>query len=192
MINYPTKAQIEDRIYPINTDFKVALECEKIVKDNSISNEEKSLAIIYKLFGDKGLNNPNDWEKLSKIAVKFLSCRNEIETKNNKEPDMNFIQDEKYIKASFMSDYNIDLSKISLHWWDFFNLLNGLTEECILSRVRFIRNYDISQIKDSKEKQRWQEQKELVALEKTKKELSKEEKENVEMFLKLAGLDKEA
>ena len=57
MINYPTKAQIEDRIYPINTDFKVALECEKIVKDNSISNEEKSLVIIYKLFGDKGLDN---------------------------------------------------------------------------------------------------------------------------------------
>ena len=104
---------------------------------------------------------------------------------------MDFIQDEKYIKASFMSDYNIDLSKISLHWWDFFNLLNGLTEKCILNRVRFIRNYDISQIKDSKEKRKWQEKKELVALDKPKKELSKEEKENVEMFLKLAGLDKE-
>lgn len=191
MINYPTKVKIEDRIYPINTDFKVALECEKIVKDNSISSEEKSLAIIYKLFGDKGLDNPNDWEELSKIAVKFLSCGNKLDNKNNKEPDMDFIQDEKYIKASFMSDYNIDLSKISLHWWDFFNLLNGLTEKSILSRVRFIRNYDISQIKDSKEKQKWQEQKELVALEKTKKELSKEEKENVEMFFKLAGLDKE-
>lgn len=191
MINYPIKAQIEDRVYPINTDFKVALECEKIVKDNSISNEEKSLAIIYKLFGDKGLNNSNDWEKLSKIAVKFLSCGNKLDSKNNKEPDMDFIQDEKYIKASFMSDYNIDLSKISLHWWDFFNLLNGLTEKSILSRVRFIRNYDTSQIKDSKEKQKWQEQKELVALEKPKKELSKEEKENVEMFFKLAGLEKE-
>lgn len=192
MINYPTKAQIENRIYPINTDFKVALECEKIVKDNSISNEEKSLAIIYKLFGDEGLNNPNDWEKLSKIAVKFLSCGNELDNKNTKEPDMDFIQDEKYIKASFMSDYNIDLSKVSLHWWDFFNLLNGLTEKCILGRVRFIRNYDISQIKDPKEKQKWQEQKELVALEKPKKQLSEQEKENVEMFFKLAGLDKEA
>lgn len=192
MINYSTKAQIEDRIYPINTDFKVALECEKIVKDNSISDEEKSLAILYKLFGNKGLDNPKDWEKLSKIAEKFLSCGNKLDNKNNKEPDMDFIQDEKYIKASFMSDYNIDLSKISLHWWDFFNLLNGLTEKSILSRVRFIRNYDISQIKDSKEKQKWQEQKELVALEKSKKELSKEEKENVEMFLKLAGLDKES
>ena len=51
--------------------------------------------------------------------------------------------------------------------------------------------YDIPQIKDSKEKRKWQEKKELVALDKPKKELSKEEKENVEMFLKLAGLDKE-
>lgn len=192
MINYPTKAQIEERIYPINTDFKIALECERIVKDDSISTEEKSLAIIYKLFGDKGLDNSQDWEKLSKIAVKFLSCGNDLENKNNKEPDMDFIQDEKYIKASFMSDYNIDLSKISLHWWDFFNLLNGLSEKCILGRVRFIRNYDLSEIKDSKEKKKWQEQKELVALKKPKKQLSEQEKENVEMFLRLAGLDKEA
>lgn len=191
MINYPTKAQIDDRIYPINTDFKVALECERIVKDNSISNEEKSLAIIYKLFGEKGLDNPNDWEKLSKIAVKFLSCGNKFKNEKEQKPDMDFVQDEKYIKASFMSDYNIDLSKVSLHWWDFFNLLNGLTEKCILGRVRFIRNYDISQIKDAKEKKKWKEQKELVALEKPKKELNKEEKQNVEMFLKLSGLDKE-
>lgn len=191
MINYPTKAEIEDRIYPINTDFRVALQCEKISQNKNISDTKRALAIIYKLFGDKGLENPKDWEELSKIAIKFLSCGNKIEKTTNKEPDMDFVQDEKYIKASFMSDYNIDLSKISLHWWDFFNLLNGLTEKSILSRVRFIRNYDISQIKDSKEKKNLQEQKELVALKKPKKQLSEQEKENVETFFKLAGLDKE-
>lgn len=191
MINYPTKAKIEDRIYPINTDFKVALECERIVKDMSTSNEEKSLAIIFLLFGDKGLKNSKDWEELSKIAVKFLSCGNKLENIKNKEPDMDFLQDEKYIKASFMSDYNIDLSKVSLHWWDFFNLLNGLTEKCILNRVRFIRNYDISQIKDSKEKNKWQEQKELLALKKERKKPTQKQKENAEMFFKLAGLNKE-
>ncbi len=129
MINPPEYAKVNNKKYKINTDFRIALECEKIAKDTSVSEQERTLAIIYKLFGDEGIESKEDWNELSKIAVKYLNCNNSDLPKKsiNKEPDIDYEQDESYIKASFMSDYKINLSKVSLHWWDFFNLLNGLT-----------------------------------------------------------------
>lgn len=137
-----------------------------------------------------GLKNREDWDNLLKGAQIFLSCGKNI--KNiNEEIDMDYKQDERYIKVSFLSDYNIDLSKVSLHWWDFFDMLNGLSENAMLSRVRYIRNYDISTIKDSKEKAKIQKQKELVALKHKPKPITAEQQRNADRFDELLGLRKE-
>lgn len=173
MNNYPKYAQVNEKKYKINTDFKVALRCNEIAKSN-ISDEERAIAIIYLLFSDEGLNNPEDWEKLLKISLKYLNFNKEIES-NEEEANMSFEQDWGYIQASFFSDYNIDLSNIQIHWYQFYDLVCGLTEKCILNRVRFVRDFDISQIKDSKEKQKWIKQKEMVALKKEKPQKTEEE-----------------
>ena len=68
-----------------------------------------------------------------------------------------------------------------MHWWKFYNLLCGLTENCVLNRVRFVREFDISQIKDSKEREKWIKQKKQVEL---KKEKTAEEKRLDELFEK--------
>ena len=61
MNNYPHFAKVGTNKYKINTDFRVALRCNKIAESN-IQDEERALAIIYLLFGEKGLNASNDWE----------------------------------------------------------------------------------------------------------------------------------
>lgn len=174
MNNYPEFAQIKNTKYKINTDFRVALRCNEIAEKSNIEDSERALAIIYLLYGDEGLSNSEDWEELLKIAIKFLKCGKEIENKDNEEANMSFEQDWGYIQASFFSDYNIDLSKKQIHWWLFYDLLCGLSEKSILNRVRFVRDFDISDIKDSKERQKWIEQKEQVAL---KKEIVKTQRE---------------
>lgn len=175
MINYPQFAQIKNKKYKINTDYRVALKCEKIARDN-ITKEERALAIIFLLFGDEGIENSEDWNDLLQIGLKFLNCGKEISINNkSEEANMDFQQDWSYIQASFFSDYNINLSNISMHWWQFYELLCGLTEKCILNRVRFIREFDVSQIKDNKEKEKWIKQKEQVAL---KKEINKTTEES--------------
>ena len=104
------------------------------------------------------------------------------ENNNDKEEaNMSFEQDWGYIQASFFSDYNIDLSNTKMHWWQFYDLMCGLTEKCVLNRVRFVRDFDISQIKDSKEKEKWIKQKEMLAL---KREKTLEEKRLDELFEK--------
>ena len=184
MTNYPEFAQVKDKKYKINTDFRIALKCDNIAKTD-VSEEEKALAIIYLLFGDEALENSQDWNDLLPIALKFLNCGKEYKNNEEKEEiDMDFEQDWEYIRTSFFYDYNVKIEQDTyMHWWEFYNLLCGLSDKCILSRVRFVRNFDISQIKDSREKEKWIKQKEQLSLKKENRKTS-EEKRLDELFEK--------
>lgn len=52
-MNNPQYVKVDNELYKINTDFRVALECNKIALDKKINDYERALAIIYKLFGEK-------------------------------------------------------------------------------------------------------------------------------------------
>lgn len=189
------KIQIEDTIYEANTDFRIAIRCNEIAQDNTIGDFERVLGIIYTIFGETGLNNTNHYEKLLKWALKWLSCGEEVKN-TNEEPDMDYVEDEKYIKSSFKYDYGYNPYEMEyLSWEEFFNDLNNLSNSelgdcCVLNRVRNLRNYDVSQIKDSKERQRVAKAKEMVALKKYKKEnhLTKEQEESMNRLNEILGL----
>ena len=197
-MNNPEYVKIDDKKYKINTDFRVAIECNNIAQDDSIGNTERPLAIIYKLFGDEGLDNPQDWEKLLELGIKYLSLGKDTSgVDNNNEIDMDFNEDMDYIEASFMSDYNIDLANTKMHWYKFYNLINGLSNSelgncCVLNRVRNLRTFDLSQIKDSKEREKLAKAKEMVALKNTKKEveLTKEQEESMNKLNEIIGFKK--
>lgn len=188
------KIQIGETIYEANTDFRVAIECNKIATDETIGDCERALGIICTVFGSKGLDNPSHYEKLLKWIKKWLLCGKEV-VDSKEQPDMDYIEDMEYIEASFMSDYGIDLENTKMEWGKFNKLMNGLSNSefgncCILNRVRNLRNYDISQIKDSKERQKMAKAKEQVALKRYKKEnnLTKEQEESMERINKIIGL----
>lgn len=196
-MNYPKYVKINDKKYEINTDFRVAIECQEIALDESIGDFERALAIIYKLFGDEGLNDSDNYDKLLELAQKFLSCGKEVDVKSNENPDMDFVQDMDYIEASFMSDYNIDLQNVEMHWWKFYNLINGLSNSemgncCVLNRIRNLRTFDTKDIKDQKELAKINEAKKQVALKKreVKKELTYEQKRNIDNFYKKIGINR--
>ena len=195
MNNYPEYIKVENKKYKINTDFRVSIECQDIATNETISDYERALAIIYKLFGDEGINTPEHYEKLLELATKYLSCGKEIDNKSNEEPDMDFVQDIDYIEASFMSDYGIDLANTEMHWWKFYNLINGLSNSemgncCVLNRVRNLRTYDTKDIKDPKELEKIKKAKQQVALKKrvVKKNLTTEQQKNIDNFYKMTGI----
>ena len=193
---YPQFVEVNGKQYKINTDFRVAIECNRIAEDDSIGDFERALAIIYTLFGEEGINTPKHYERLLELAQMYLLCGKEYDTENNDKPDMNFIEDYSYITTSFMSDYHIDLDNSEMHWWKFMDLMNGLSNSelgdcCILNRIRNLRTYDISQIKDQKEKQKIIKAKQQVALNKNKKKATKEQQESANEFYKMLGLGKE-
>ena len=105
-----------------------------------------------------------DLQQFLDKAALFLQCGKTADECGANKKDMDFWHDRAYINASFMSDYKLDLSTAKLHWWQFCELIQGLTENCVLSRVREIRNYDLNEIKDSKSKAKMAKAKEAVAL----------------------------
>jgi len=187
-MNYPKYAKIEDRIYPINTDFKVAIKCNEVAQDETIGDSERGLAVIYLLFGEKGLKS-NDKKELLEKAKKYLSCGQELEHSNEK-PDMDYVEDYALIKTSFRSDYGIKLDEENLHWWEFNELMNGLSNSefgdcCVLNRVRNLRNYDLKDISDPKERQKIRKAQEQVALKKykpKKKQPTEQQRRSAEKF----------
>lgn len=197
-MNNPEYVKIGNKKYKINTDFRVAIECNNIAQDDNISDYERPLVIIYKLFGDEGLDNPQDWEKLLELAIKYLTLGKDTSSVDkDTEIDMDFSEDMDYIEASFMSDYRIDLTTEKMHYWKFYNLLEGLSNSelgncCVLNRVRNLRTFDLSQIKDNKERERLAKAKEMVALKNTKKEvkLTKEQEESMRKLDEIIGLKK--
>ena len=74
MAKYPEYVKVGDKKYKINTDFRIAIECQDIATNKNIGDYERALAIIYKLFGDDGINIPEHYEKLLEMAIKYLSC----------------------------------------------------------------------------------------------------------------------
>lgn len=198
-MNYPKYVIIDNEKYKINTDFRVAIECNEIAEDSSIGDVERALAIIYKLFGDKGLEAKKHHNQLLEYALKYFRCgKEEIKNKKNKKPDMDFIEDMDYIEASFQSDYGMSLENEEMHFWKFTKLLNGLSNSeigncCILNRIRNVRNLDPKKIKDVKTRNEIIELQKEIALKKYQKKEgpTKEQKERADELYKKLGLRRE-
>lgn len=199
-MNYPEYAEIENKKYKINTDFRIAIKCNEVAEDENIGDYERSLAVIYLLFGEGGINTPEHYEKLLEIAKKYLSCEQEIKTKRNEKPDMDYTQDYDLIWTSMYSDYNgLDINEEEMHWWKFYKLLNGLSNSelgncCILNRIRNIRNMNPNDIKDKKERDKLIEMQEQFALKKNqkpKKKPNKKEQQSALEFLEMLKNRKE-
>lgn len=190
----PTKVQIEETIYDIDTDFRTAIKCDAIARDESINEYERPLAIICTLFGEKALDNEKHYQALFEYALKYLRCGKEIQ-ENDDEPDMDYNEDMPYIEASFMSDYHIDLQNEKMDWYKFSTLMDGLSSSdfgncCILNKIRSGRKYDPNKITDVKEREKFIKWQQSIALNKKehKKNFTEEEQNNMEEFYKQMGL----
>lgn len=189
------KIQIDNTVYEAKIDFKTAIECNRIATDETIGDYERVLGIICTMFGGKALDNPNHYEKLLKWALNYLSRGEKIED-TKEQPDMDYIEDYNYIWTSMYSDYNgLDIDKEDIDWHRFLDLLNGLSNSelgncCVLNRIRNLRNYDLNEIKDIKQRQKMAKAKASVALKKYKKDnnLTKEQEESMMRLNELLGL----
>lgn len=161
-MSYPEYANINGERYKINTDFRYGLRCFDVVNDETICDEERALAVVYILFGF--LPEPELLELFLEKAKLFLQCGETFDEQSAKKPDMDFAFDRPYINASFMSDYRIDLNREKMHFWQFVELIRGLTENCSLSKLREIRNYDPADYKDPKARAKIIKAQQAVAL----------------------------
>lgn len=199
-MNNPNYVKVDDKLYKINTDFRVAIECNKIAQDTKIGDYERAMAIIYKLFGEDGLNCVKI-EKLLELGIKYISLldtnKNSLKNDLKANYDIDISRCKGLIKSSFKFDYNYNPYELKyLHWHDFYNDLENLSTSefgncCILNRVISILNQDASKIKDDKERQKLIETQKLLkekyCVQKEAK-LTNEQEKSVQEFYKALNL----
>ena len=199
-MNNPQYVKVDNKLYKINTDFRVALECNKIAEDTSIGNLERAMAIIYKLFGEEGLNCENQ-NKLLELGMKYLLLgreQNSLKSEPHDKYELDFNKCIGLIKASFKFDYKYDPFELEyLHWYDFYNDLESLSTSefgncCILNRITSILNQEPKEIKDNKQRQKLIEAQKLLSqkyCKKQEKEMTKEQEESAKAFYKSLGIE---
>ena len=198
-MNNPQYVKVGETKYKINTDFRIALECNKIATDKSIQDYERALAIIYKLFGEDGLDCKNQ-EKLLELGIKYLKVGRDIgiDTGEKEKYDLDFDKCEGLIKSSFKFDYQYDPYELEyLHWYDFYNDLENLSTSefgtcCSLNRIRTILNQDPKDIKDSKTRKNLIDAQKMLKKMYCKEEvpeITKEQEKNAINFYKSLGID---
>jgi len=199
-LNNPKYVNVDNELYEINTDFRIALECNTIAQDASIGDIERAMAIIYKLFGEKGLDCENQ-NKLLELAMKYLLLGEDkklLKSEPHENYELDFNKCIGLIKASFKFDYKYDPFELKyLHWYDFYNDLQSLSTSefgncCILNRIISILNQDVKEIKDNKQRQKVIDAQKMLKqkyCKEEKVEMTKEQEESARAFYKSLGIN---
>ncbi len=118
----------------INTDFRVMMQYEKVIKNDKLSEEQKIQKILDLFYIDK----PKNVEKAIIGLNWFYQCgRTEKESRGNGSNTVayDFEQDDYLIFSAFYQTYGIDLEKVKLHWWKFSSLLLALPKDTLFMEI---------------------------------------------------------
>ena len=146
--------------YHINTDFKCGIKISLALDDWQLGDEERVLTALSLLYGE-GI--PDDMNVALDGLRWFLTCGKEAdkasysdiddvdnakESVNVKGDDISFDfeVDASNIYAAFLKNYNIDLTKTDMHWFQFIALFSNL-KNTSLNDMMYYRTIDLSQYK---------------------------------------------
>lgn len=135
----PEAVEIDGIEYAINFDFRTGIDCILDMESSELTDEEKYILLLRRLYGDVV---PNDVEMALKLAVKFLDGGKDAQEENPFADNTrlySFEKDATLIYAAFRQTHGIDLQKVELHWWQFLALFQDLgadTAFCSLVNLR--------------------------------------------------------
>ena len=136
----PEAIEINGIEYAVNSDFRTGLGCILDMESSDLTDEEKCILLLRRIYGDV---IPEDGETAIKLAVKFLDGGKEPPEEENPFADntrlYSFEKDSALIYAAFRQTHGIDLQKVDLHWWQFLALFQDLgadTGFCNLVNLR--------------------------------------------------------
>lgn len=157
----PQTVTIDNKEFPISTNFRTFILFEMLLSDNSLSDRRKMEEMINLFFVEETPERIT--EEVINSIIDFYRCGKQVTRKQkavrrtvkNKKKVYDFECDDAYIYAAFVSAYNIDLNEIDyLHWWKFKALFNGLPSDCEFVKIMGYRATDTTAIKDNKERSR--------------------------------------
>ena len=163
----PTTVNIDNKKYEINSDFRTSILFELLMQDDSIGEEDKILMALQLYYP----TIPKNINEAIEQMLWFYRCGKDMKiSKGNGKGKIgaqiySFENDDDYIYAAFMDQYNIDLQDIEyLHWWKFKAMFNSLKEDIKIVKIMEYRSIDLSKIKDKEQKAYYKQMKDLYKL----------------------------
>ena len=134
---YPRRIQIGRYTVPVNLTFWRVVLAIRINNEAGLTMDDKISTISRTLA---------PWSKLMPFLVQAWIVQGVFrllfgeEPKNDSEPrSMDLEQDAASIKAAFLQAYRIDLSRSSIHWYQFRELLSAIPEETTFAKIVELR-----------------------------------------------------
>lgn len=158
--------------YNIKTSYKQGIKFELLMQDNEIEKEDKirlALNMFYDKANLKEVATPVDIQKRIEDILWFYRCNREEKTSrenvNRREKQIySYEFDADKIYSAFIQQYNIDLQKKDLHWWQFRSMFESLTNATQIVEIMGYRAMDLSKIKDKEERKKYRKLQKLYAL----------------------------
>lgn len=187
----PTSFSIDGKKYKFNYDFRTSILFCLLMQDTELTEEQKilqGLQLYYPVI-------PPNIEEAYKKILYFYSRGKEIEDnkkvkqgkrifKRNNNRAYDFEIDADLIFSAFMTQYNINLNRDNLHWWEFMSLFNSLKDDTEIVKIMNYRTIDVNSIEDKKERKTYKQLQDYYSLENT---ITTEEKQLLEQKLKEWG-----
>lgn len=147
----PNTVIINNAEYAIDTDFRVWVEIDRLLTQSKVITPEILAEVLKLAFADKTL--PPTLEGALTAIIAFYGCDEAYGKKPSKRAKaqkriVSFTHDSALIYAAFLSQYGIDLTCDTLHWWKFRVLFDALTDEHKICEVMKCRGTDAFKIKD--------------------------------------------
>lgn len=183
---FPTKIEINNRIYKVDSDFRNCLKIILAFEDPELTLMEKTYIMCNLLYDDE--IPEEDQEEACKQAIKFLDCgeehKEDMSMKEEGTRLYSFKKDAKYIYNAIKLTHKIDLESIEyMHWWKFVYMFLDLDKDCFFNQIIYLRR-QMSKGKLTKEEKRiWVEMRPILDL---NYEEEREESE-FEILLKSGG-----
>lgn len=166
--NYPSSVLINERRYPIRTDFADWISILQIADDPTLTESEKLIMQMQIAFP----KIPADIRAAAEQMHQFIAAGACEKRAGGNKRVVDFVQDWQYILAAFQQQYGLDLSPAPrwkfwarpMHWWKFMQLFRGLTEETLIVKIMGWRSINLAKIKDKELRKKYADLKRAYAL----------------------------
>ena len=171
--------------YAINTDYKNWIAYETLLRDETLTMQDKLTEIILLTVREPLSVKPEDMERLFRGLILFHAGKTDTDEEEPESPShgqervpdaYDYDIDQELILAAFMQAYRIDLSTASMHWFVFRALLQGLPDDTRFMSVVGYRTADTSRMPKETAKQ-YNALKAKYAIRRERKPLTREEAE---------------
>lgn len=130
----PEEILVHGQAFPIFSDFRTCLTIILAFEDPELALIEKQMILLDNLYKEK----PSDLTEATIKAIEFLNGG--VPSESAEGPRLySFEKDSSFIYAAFQQTHGINLSQVSLHWWEFLALFMDLGSETTFSGLVSLR-----------------------------------------------------